>query len=168
MENQIHDDNEAMDFNSPISEDGNDFVLLPDGDYPFRVKEMSKERYEGSEKMPACWKAAVKIEVDGGAQGRTTMTENLFLTRKTEWKIGQFFVSIGHKPKGSKNFVPDWNNIIGETGMLRLAHHTYKSKNSGEDVTSNNVKAFLEPAEGATAPAPQPTQQPAFDPSKGF
>ncbi len=192
MENQNQQmENAAFGWDAPISEDGNaEFLLLPKGEYPFTVTVMDREWYEGGEKMPACWKAVLSIAIDGGELGTAFVKENLFLVRKTEWKIGQLFVSIGQKQKGQEGFVPNWDALAGSQGRLKLTQRTYKNKD-GEDVVTNDIKAFLEPAEVATPVAPviaqqqvapatfqqQPVAVPqqapavmqqAFDPARGF
>lgn len=191
MENQQME-NAAFEWDEAISEDGGaDFVLLPAGEFPFTVTAFDKERYPGGDKMPACWKAVMSISVDGAELGIAFVKENLFLTRKTEWKIGQFFVSIGQKQKGQEGFVPNWNAVVGSKGRLKITQRTYKNKD-GEDNVTNDIKAFLEPAEVAMPAAPviapqqqvapvtfqqQPVAEPqqapavmqqAFDPARGF
>ena len=55
--------NEALDWNSDISNDGQDFVILPEGEYVFQVVDLEKGRHSGSEKLQPCPKATLTLEV---------------------------------------------------------------------------------------------------------
>ena len=47
-------DNSVMDWNDVIEDDGQEFVLLPEGDYNFVVTDFERGRFPGSAKIPAC------------------------------------------------------------------------------------------------------------------
>jgi len=135
--------------------DESSFTLLPKGDYPFTVTKFERGEFNGSDNMPACKKAIITIKIDGGALGETTAKENLFLVKKLEWKLCQFFTAIGLRKSGDP-LILAWNQIVGRGGTLKLGQETYN------EVTRNRVTAFLEPSPGAvTAPAPTPTPAPA-------
>ena len=46
-------DNSVMDWNDVIEDDGQEFVLLPEGDYNFVVTNFERGRFPGSAKIPA-------------------------------------------------------------------------------------------------------------------
>ena len=48
-----------------ISDEGREFVLLPEGDYDFTVSKIERARHAGSEKMPPCNMAKVTVTVWG-------------------------------------------------------------------------------------------------------
>ena len=72
-----------LDWNDEIEKDS-DFTLLPEGDYDFTVESFERGRHPGSDKLPACNKAILKLHT------------------KTEGMISAFFTAIGQKKKGEK------------------------------------------------------------------
>ena len=145
-----------------IANDGPEFTDLPDGDYPFVVTGLDRERYAGGEKLPACNKAVVHLKIDGGDLGTTSVKHNLYLHTKTEGLLCAFFTGIGQRQHGDKVKM-DWSKVIGSTGRLKLGHRTF----AGDDgpVTVLDVKKFYEPktapaADAACAPAPQGSYTP--------
>ncbi|MCP1103756.1 DUF669 domain-containing protein, partial [Lachnospiraceae bacterium PAL113] len=55
-----------------------DYVLLPEGEYDFLVESFERARHAGSDNLPACNKAIVKIRVDS-PNGTAYINHNLFL-----------------------------------------------------------------------------------------
>lgn len=66
-----------------IEKDSTDFVLLQEGDYDFEVESYERARHGGSEKLPPCNKAVLKLRIESEA-GTAYLTHNLFLHSKTE------------------------------------------------------------------------------------
>lgn len=129
-----------------------DFVLIPEGDYPFTVVGFERGRHEGSDKLPPCNKAIITLRIalpDGTAQ---ELKHNLFLHSKCEGLLSAFFVAIGQKKKGEPLRM-NWNAVIGTRGICKISVRTWKGKN-GEDMQSNDIKKFYSPEDA-------PTQQPA-------
>ena len=56
-------DNSVMDWNDVIEDDGQEFVLLPEGDYNFVVTNFERGRFPGSAKIPATNKATISIQI---------------------------------------------------------------------------------------------------------
>lgn len=86
-----------------IIENDNEFTVLPEGDYDFTIVDLERKRFEGSAKMSACPKAEVSIKIydrNNQSVSSTTVKENLLLNRKMEWKLCQFFTSIGLRKHG--------------------------------------------------------------------
>jgi hypothetical protein len=129
-----------------ISKEGADFITLPGDDYPFRIIGLSRERYEGGEKMGPCPKAVVEVEFDGGTLGKVTIKENLFLHTKTEGILCSFFASVGQRKHGDKQKM-DWGRVIGSTGRATLGIRSYET--NGEQRTINQVKKWLAPTVAA-------------------
>jgi hypothetical protein len=135
----------AFDWSDEISNDSS-YTDLPDGEYPFVVTGLERERHAGSEKLPPCNKAVVYLEVDGGAAGKATIKHNLFLHSKTEGLLCEFFTGIGQRQHGEKMKM-DWGRVIGSTGRLKLGHRTFNGTDG--PVTVMDVKKFYEPAQGS-------------------
>ena len=137
-----------------IRHDGPDFVLLPDGDYPFEVTKMERARFSGSAKLPPCSMAVLSITVNGGDKGVAFVTHRLYLHTRTEGLLCAFFESIGQRRHGEA-LRPRWNEVAGSRGLCRLGVREY-TKNDGTPGTANEIQKFLPPPEPrAAAPASQ-------------
>lgn len=124
-----------------IEKDSGDFILLPEGDYDFTVESFERGRHPGSDKLPPCNKAILKLRINTD-EGAAVITHNLFLHTKTEGMISSFFTSIGQKKKGEK-IKMNWNAVIGASGRCKVGIRTWKG-NDGEDHRSNEIKKFYE------------------------
>lgn len=123
-----------------IEKDAGEYILLPEGEYDFRVQSFERGRFNGSEKMPPCNKAILKIEINSNL-GTTLITHNLFLHTKTEGLLSAFFTSIGLKQKGEKLRM-NWNLVPGSTGRCKVIVHEW-TDNSGNKKQSNQIDRFL-------------------------
>lgn len=122
-----------------IEKDSDDYILLPEGDYDFVVDSFDRARHGGSEKLPPCNKAVLKIKIVSPA-GTAFITHNLFLHSKTEGLLSSFFASIGQKKKGEP-LKMNWNLVSGSTGRAKVGVHIYRTT-SGEERKSNEIKRF--------------------------
>ena len=78
----------AMSWDDEITNEQQEFVLLPEGDYAFEVIGMERARFEGSAKLPPCSMAKLTLKIFGGALGDTTVTHRLYLPprRRVCWE----------------------------------------------------------------------------------
>ena len=128
----------ALDWDVEIEQES-EFVLLPPGDYEFQVMDFERGRYNGGEKMGPCNKAIMHLKIYG-KDGRTvTLKHNLFLHKKTEGLISEFFIGIGLKKHGEKLRM-DWNATIGKRGWCKVGTRTF----NGNEY--NDIKRILDPA----------------------
>lgn len=146
-ENYNTNRNDTLDWDSVIEAE-NEFVLLPEGEYEFTVKSFERGYFNGSEKMSACPKAELTLQIDA-PQGTAIVKHNLFLSRKTEGLVCAFFISIGQKKHGEPLRM-NWAQVVGSKGRCKIGQRLYN------DNYYNEVKKFLEPDES--------TQRPAFTP----
>lgn len=128
-----------LEWNDVIEKDENEYVLLPEGDYDFTVESFNRARHNGSEKLPPCNKAVLKLRIDS-EQGTAYITHNLFLHTITEGMLSAFFACIGQKKKGEQLRM-DWGKVPGSRGRAKIGIHNYKNRD-GEDRQSNEVKKF--------------------------
>lgn len=142
-------DERELDWNDTIEKDSSDFITLPEGDYDFTVDSFDRARHNGTEKLPPCNKAVLKIRIDDPA-GTVIVTHNLFLHTRTEGMLSAFFSSIGQKKKGERLRM-NWALVPGARGRLRLGIRKYQK--DGEDRTINEIKKFY-PKEEAPAFTP--------------
>ncbi len=139
----FEEENQALEWDSTIeNEGGNSFRLLPEGEYPFTVENFERVKFPGSEKMPPCWEADLNISVHD-KEGDVEIRDRLFLTKKTEWKLSQFFISIGLKKPGEP-LKMNWNQVPGARGRLVIKHR--KGTGQYADKEYNQIDKYVEPA----------------------
>lgn len=136
---------------SQISKDS-EYILLEEQDCDFEVISFERGRHQGSEKLPACPKAVLTIKVTG-KEGSTTVTENLNLHSSVEWKLCEFFTSIGHRKHGEE-LKMNWAKVPGAKGRCRVYIDDWTNQ-QGEKKKNNKIKKFLEPVESAPASTQQ-------------
>lgn len=124
-------------WNDVIKEESS-FVLLPEGDYRFTIKNFEKARYTGGEKIPACPKAIVTFEVAAPDGRSAELSENFLLHKKMEWKLSEFFASVGLKNKDEPVRMLWTPELIGRSGVCKLIVHSYKK--DGEDRQINRIE----------------------------
>nr|DAZ62541.1 MAG TPA: Protein of unknown function (DUF669) [Caudoviricetes sp.] len=133
--------NMEMDWNDAIESDGQEFVVLEEGDYNFEVTGFERGRFPGGQKIPACNKAALTLQVkteNGVAICRT----DLLLYRSLEWRLSAFFRCIGQKRPGER-LVMDWNTVIGSRGRAHFKPRPYTDRD-GNDRVANEVDRFYD------------------------
>ena len=116
-----------------------EFTILPEGDYYFRVEDVERARHPGSEKLPPCNKAIVSVRVFSD-MGEVVLKHNLFLHSITERMLSQFFTCIGMKKKGEP-LKMDFKGAIGKEGKLKIGLREYKGNQY------NDIKRFYRPEE---------------------
>lgn len=143
-------EDECLDWDAEISQDEPDYVILPEGNYRFTVVDIERGRHGGSPKLPPCNKATLTLHVHT-KEGDVRVRTNLFLHKKTEWKVSQFFRSIGKKGKGEK-IKMDWPHAKGAVGWAHIGPSTYTAAD-GSERRGNEVKEFLPREEAEKQPA---------------
>ena len=126
-----------------ITEEGSEYILLPEGDYNFTVKSFERGRHNGSEKMPACNKAILQIAVDDGNGNSGMISHTLFLHSRSERSLGNFFLSVGLKKKGEP-LKMNWNFVPGTKGRCHINHRDHNGNKY------NNIKYFIIPEDKPT------------------
>lgn len=143
----------ALDWESEIDTDGNDYLVLEEGDYDFTAVSFERKQYPGSAKIPACKKAEITLRVETES-GAATCKVDLILYSTMMWKIAAFFRSIGQKKHGQA-FTPNWGAVVGAVGRAHFKPRTYKNK-EGEDRKVNDVTEFYDKdSSSAAAPVSQ-------------
>lgn len=126
--------NMFLDWEDTIETDGQEFIILEEGDYVFEVVDFARGRYPGSAKIPPCNKASLTLQVkteDGIARIRT----DLILYRSLEWKISSFFRAIGQKKHGER-LTMDWKCVVGSQGRAHFKPRTYTDRDGNERQTN--------------------------------
>ena len=137
----MYNNNAVLDWNDIIEDDGQEFVLLEEGDYNFTVTNFERGHFPGSAKLPACNKATITLEVDT-RDGCAYVKHDLLLCRNLEWRISSFFRCIGQKKHGER-LVMDWNKVVGSQGRARFKPRNYTNRD-GEQRQTNDVDRFYD------------------------
>lgn len=149
----------ALNWDSPIEKESS-FTILPPGEYDFRVDKMERTAYQpsaNSKIRDVSPQAELEITIFGVDGESTTTTERLILHSKTEWKMSEFFISIGQKKQGEP-LVPNWAQVPGAAGRCEVEINKFTNK-EGQERENNRISSFLP----SHAPVTQPmyaTQQP--------
>lgn len=145
MDNDI---GRELDWDEAIELNPSTFVLLPEGEYDFKVIKFERQRHAGSTKLPPCPKAAITVEVSG-INGTTQIIHNLFLHTKTQGLLSAFAISIGQGKQGDVVKL-DWSKVLGATGRAKVTVRKY-TKKDGTEAEINDIKEFLPPLRTWTA-----------------
>lgn len=138
-----YSNNETFSFDSVIENEGESYVVLPEGDYPFVVKDFQRGNFPGSAKIPPCLKAIITVEVITEA-GKATVKFDLMLAKIMEWKLCAFFRSIGQKKHGEP-LKPNWNKVVGSVGKAHFKQREW-TNDKGETKISNDLDYFIDMA----------------------
>lgn len=133
--------NMEMDWNDAIESDGQEFVVLEEGDYNFEVTGFERGRFPGGQKIPACNKAALTLQVKT-ENGTAICRTDLLLYRSLEWRLSAFFRCIGQKRPGER-LVMDWNTVIGSRGRAHFKPRPYTDRD-GNDRVANEIDRFYD------------------------
>lgn len=137
-------DDEVSASDAGESQHNEDFVILPDGIYPFTVVKVERGSFKGSQKLPPCNMVRVEIIVDGGEAGRAYVHIRFYMHTSCLWKICQFLEAVGLRRKGdtTASRIP-WEKVVkGMSGRCELYSREYKDK------TYNDVSKWLQPEAG--------------------
>jgi len=129
-----------LNWDDEISQES-EFTLLEDGDYDFEVTKFERGRSNGSEKIPASNMAILTLRVSDGS-AYTSIIERLILHTKMEWKLSQFFCSIGQKKHGEPLRM-NWNKVLGAKGRCKVYVDTYTT-DRGEERKTNKISKFYD------------------------
>lgn len=131
----------SLSWDSEISSK-NKFEYIP-GDYDYEVVDFQAATHPGSEKLPACPKAIVKLKVmyEGGT---LDVNKHLFLHSKMEGLLSDFFISIGLMNKGD-SLQMNWNDVVGRRGRA-----TFYNREASNGKSYFEVKKFLPPGRGTS------------------
>ena len=119
-------------------EKGADYVLLPEGEYDFTIESFERGRFEGSDKAPACPRAELKVKVET-SEGVCIMNESLLLYDRMQWKLAEFFLSIGAEEVNGKVKM-NWNIVPRATGRAIIEQ---RADRKDPNKKYNHVKKFL-------------------------
>lgn len=145
-----HDYARELSWDDEISQES-EYTILEPGDYDFEVRKFERGRSKGSESIPASNMAILELKVYNDNVS-TVITDYLVLHTKMEWKLSQFFCSIGQKKHGEPLRM-DWNKVVGAKGRCKVKSDTYTT-DKGEERTSNKIDKYYD-----FIPTPTPSKK---------
>lgn len=132
-------DYERFDWDDEISYDGEPFSMVPPGDYNFEITNLEKTKTAKGDNMAKLTFKVYDDETEG------SITDNIVLIKRCEWKISQFFRSIGLKKHG-ETIKMHWNKVLGAKGRIRIKKDSFIGKD-GNERESRAVDRYLDPAQ---------------------
>ena len=131
----------GFDWNAAIEDDSEGIKLLETGDYNAVITWFERGRYNGSEKIPACNMAVLTLRVQGPVEP-CELTTRLYVCKKMEWKLSEFFRGIGRKKHGER-LVMNWDGLVGLPVHVRVVKKEFTAKD-GEKRWCNEVIKFYD------------------------
>lgn len=95
-------ENKVLSWDDEIVDLNDEYKLLPEGDYFFKVISFERAMYPGGAKLPACPKAIVTFAIYDGFKVATRVHQDFLLFESVAWKISQFFRAIEEKKSGER------------------------------------------------------------------
>lgn len=133
----------ALDWDSTISADEQQFVVLPEGDYNFMVDHIDRSYVgDSSEHYAGAKMAIVYLNIEVPGQEPVQLKENFILHSNFAWKIGSLLVSVGIKKKGEEIGGNYWQRLPGTRGRCKIIQTAGKRN---PETKFNNVARFYEP-----------------------
>ena len=133
-------DPNVMSWDDVLENDGQEFIVVPEGDYTYTVTGFERGQFPGGPKTPPCPKATLTLTIDNDL-GLATARIDLLLYRTIEWKIAAFFRSIGQRKHGEKAAM-NWNKVMGARGKAHFKPRDYKKDDKIRTV--NDVDYFID------------------------
>lgn len=142
----MNNENEFLDWNGSFIAEESTFTLLPAGEYPFVVVGFERKIYDGNSDKIQNGTPFAEIEMEfTGAEGTTKVFDRLYMVKKWQWKLTQFFTSIGQSPIIGQPFSPNWSAVVGSQGRAKLEINKYTNRNTGKEVKNNQIDEYLAP-----------------------
>lgn len=133
--------NVSMDWDDVLENDGQEFIILPEGDYNFTITNFERGRFPGSAKMQPSNKAMLTLQVTTD-KGIAFIHTDLILNRLVEFRVASFFRCIGIKKQGERLNM-DWDHIVGKQGRAHFKPRTYTDRD-GKERQANAVDRFYD------------------------
>jgi hypothetical protein len=148
-------ENEALGWDDPIEAQDSQFTLLTPGEYTYRVDDFERGRFDGSDKMQACPMATLTLSCANATGEVASVQTRLFLNKKQQWKLTQFFKSCHLIPQDAsgQTHLP-WDKVLGAMGQCKVKNRTYNGNQY------NEIDSFITDKAGKTSAASGMAQAP--------
>lgn len=136
------DYDEALGWDDEATASDAEYTLLEPGEYTYRVDDFERGRFDGSDKMGPCPVAKLALSCSNAAGQQGTVVTRLYLTKRQQWKLTQFFKSCGlidSSLSDGQAYRMPWDQVRGAIGRAEIGNHTHQGR------TYNEVKRFVVP-----------------------
>ncbi len=140
MENVKDEAAAGLDWNASIEDDSDGYALLEPGDYNAVIRFFERAHFDGSERLPPCDMAVLTLAVDT-EDGPREVRARLYLCKRMEWRLSEFFRAIGRKKHGQRLRM-SWEGLVGLPLRVHIGIRTYPK--DGEERRTNAVTKFLD------------------------
>ena len=137
---------EALNWDSVIEDiPKEEYQQLEDGEYNFVVSTMEQDKWKPETKNVGGFPyALLTIAImDKNNEQIGSIKTYLTLSVKNQWRIREFFASIGYPIESGKAFAPKWTKVEGAKGRCKVKKDDFVGRN-GEKIKSNKIEKFLE------------------------
>lgn len=118
------------------------YTDVPDGEYDFIVDHFERSEAGGNGKYAGVKMAVIYCNIL--TEGEPQLKTNIIMHTNFQWKLSQFFISIGLvKDEEGAKFRPNWNMVGGSRGRCRIVHKPNFNDNTK---THPEIAEFLAPA----------------------
>ena len=138
---KLMQNNGCLDWDAEISGDLPEYLILPEGDYQFRVADMERGRHEETDWMPACPQATVTLEIATG-EGTALVRTIFYLHDRGMRKLTAFFRAIRFQKKGQPMKM-NWPGVPGAWGRAHFRPRTFTGRD-GQEHQANGLAYFID------------------------
>lgn len=164
----MNNENEFIGWGDSFVAEESNFKLFEAGNYPFVVTGFERKIYDGNSDKIQNGTPFAEIEMEfTGPLGTTKVLDRLYMVKKWQWKLTQFFTGIGQAPIVGQPFSPNWSQVIGSRGTAKLLVNKYTNK-SGKEVENNQIDEYLDPQTNNQTQTTVPPTTPQQDNYAGF
>lgn len=129
--------NDWLDWDTTTFAAGNDFVLLPEGDYGFTILKTERERcQDGAPKL------TLTLDVDGGELGHVQLKDGIKWVGSMQWKIASVLEAVGAERDGEGNVTGSVEACVGMMGAAHVGVRKWIGKD-GKERESNQVERYI-------------------------
>lgn len=163
-----NEENEFLGWGDSFIAEESSYTLLPVGEYPFKVVGFERKIYDGNSDKIQNGTPYAEIEMEfTGAEGTTKVFDRLYMVKKWQWKLTQFFTGIGQAPVIGQPFSPNWGTVVGSQGRAKLGINKYTSSKTGKENKNNQIDEYLAPVANTGVVTPQQQTAQPTQPQQG-
>lgn len=125
-----------------VTSDGDIYVTLMPGKYVGEITSAKKGMWESKGKMNGCKYVDVSVTIKTD-DGQTTVSDNIFLSRSVEWKIGQFLRACGLKAKGEPIKPEKASQSVHKKVLVTIGCQLGKDHDYQDLTDPNEIQSYL-------------------------
>jgi len=140
----------TMDWDSPITTDGDRRETPPQGEYAFKITGFKRGTFQprqgsAGKIKTSCPQAELALEIAGRDKQVFTVEARVILHESCVGLLSAFARAIGQRKHGDAETIMRWNEVPGAEGFCKITHRTYLG-GDGASKVAHDVK-FCDPGE---------------------